>query len=800
MNRALVLGCAEYEDPDISSLRYAHRDADRVAEALRLSCGVDGDALTMLHDGLSDPHRKPTRTNILRQLTRLARTPDDAGILFFFFSGHGFQAPDGTHFLLPVDCVRDAIEETALPFELIVRHLATARAPHVVLLLDACRNVIDGGKTAGQALNQVNVDALCPPGVVTFCSCRPGTVSYEADSIESGIFTYAFCEAFSDQNRCRTVYELDSFLSRRVPQVSAAQGKPGQAPHSRVEPLGVQKLEIVSERRRNEWRASTPIGSERRTRKVLFRSDSAPSDPLVGIDFGTSYSAVSHHQADGTVQIIPGPDGRLLTPSVVHFLPGFDYLVGSPAIEADNYRPGATIRHAKRVLGTDASYEIDGRSIAPEFAASLIIRSLVRNAEEALGKPVSRCLAARPANFSRRQVEALERAFVLADLDVFRVIGEPNIATVLNASEGESDYLVVDLGGGTFDVALVSSGSGIAEIEAVAGSNQVGGLDFDSAMAKFAEDRLRADHSWEGDLPQHLRAELHREAERAKRDLGRRESSTIILQDLDYGARGLQDVSIDVSRRLFQDITAHLNATIYDILKSPFIQTGTNIGKWITGGGKVVLAGQGGKIFTVRDQIERLLPGAPVISDFQETAVVQGLGKYAGVFLGIQRDLLLLDTLGYGIGLRVSDSPGNWKERLSSFANKSPYVERAEYAISAKLGENARVETLVDPLQTIPTKRSRMFAIEEKPETANLEIVEISGAETLDWVSIPVKSIGGAVEVAVDIDADHTVVICVKNLTMEKTEYFQVNNFNKRHVGRFDAPVRYLDAAASRGD
>jgi hypothetical protein len=140
---------------------------------LRLACGVADDALVKLHDGLPDPQRKATRTNILRQLTRLARTADDTDILFFFFSGHGFQTADGTHYLLPVDCVRDAIEETALRFDLIVRHLAAVAAPHVVLLLDASRNVIDSGKAVGTAQANVDVNALCPPGVVTFCSSVP---------------------------------------------------------------------------------------------------------------------------------------------------------------------------------------------------------------------------------------------------------------------------------------------------------------------------------------------------------------------------------------------------------------------------------------------------------------------------------------------------------------------------------------------------------------------------------------------------------------------------------------------------
>lgn len=130
----------------------------------------------------------------------------------------------------------------------VVRYLGSAGAPRVVLLLDACRNVVRGGKSAGDGLTPVDVDALCPPGVVTVCSCRPGYVSYEAERLESGVFTEAVCEALSKQGQCRTVYELNSYLARRVPEIAVREGKPHQVPHSRVEPLSVQHLQIVRPR------------------------------------------------------------------------------------------------------------------------------------------------------------------------------------------------------------------------------------------------------------------------------------------------------------------------------------------------------------------------------------------------------------------------------------------------------------------------------------------------------------------------------------------------------------------------
>ncbi|WP_082159525.1 Hsp70 family protein [Micromonospora sp. HK10] len=782
MNRALVVGCAAYEDPDIAPLRYAHRDAARVAEVLTSTCGVAADDLVLLHDGLTDPRMRPTRSNLLRHLVRLAGAADD-GILFFYFSGHGFQAADNTHYLLPIDCVRDAIEETALRFDLVVQHLGAATAPHVVLLLDACRNVVQGGKSAGdQWITNVDVTALCPPGVVTLCSCQPGAVSYESDTIRSGVFTEALCEAFSDANRCRTVYELDTFLGTRVPEIALAERKPQQTPHSRVEPLGVQQLELVSERKRNQWRAATPIGGERRSHRAAALQPVRP-DPLIAIDFGTSYSIASHCRPGGVVELIPGPDGRPMVPSVVHFLPGLDYLVGTAAIEADHFRPAATIRHVKRALGQDITYNIDGRSITPELAASLIIRSLRRNAEESLGTPVRRCIAARPANFSRRQTAALERAFELADLELMRVVGEPNIASVLTAatsigSGDEEHSLVVDLGGGTFDVALVESGHGIAEIKASAGSNTVGGLDFDLAVVSYAEEQLRNRHRWGGELTDNVRATLRREAERAKRDLGRRGSTTLLLQDLDYADRGLQDVSIDLDRDLFRRITTDLTHVVRDTLTKPFSNQlyGVPIGTWLTWGAKVLLAGQGTKIFTVREQLTDLFPGAPVVAEFQETAVAHGLGFYSGVLSKSVDGVLLLDALGFGIGVRVRTcypEPSHAGERRS--------LMRPVATVSADRARNTDVLTIIDPATTMPTRRSEVLNLDGSPGTVHLlEVIELPADSGESFGVAQVRAAGSAIELTVDVDANHLIVLIVTDLTSEVATHYQLTNFGHR--------------------
>lgn len=774
MNRALVVGCAGYEDPDIAPLRYADRDAARVGALLQQVCGIPDEGLILLHDGLDDPRRRPTRTNLLRHLTQLSQTADD-GILYFFFSGHGFQTRSGEHYLLPVDCVRGAIEETALRFESVVRYLGSAGAPHLVLLLDACRNVVEGGKSAGgPGLSTVDVDALCPPGVVTFCSCRPGHVSYEAERLAAGVFTEALCEALSDQGRCRTVYELSRYLAQRVPQIAVREGKPAQQPHSRVEPLGVQHLEIVSERTRNAWGSTVPTGVERRTRTVPRLPVTDP-DPLIGIDFGTSYSVVSYCRPDGGTTLIPGPDGRPLVPSVVHFLPDLDYLVGSAAVEADHYRPGATVRQVKRELGSGHGYEVDGRSLSPEFVAGLILRSLKRNAEEALGTTVRRCVASRPANFTHRQNEELERAFAAAGLEVVRMLGEPNVAPLaLDDVESEDTVLVVDLGGGTFDVALVEVGMGLVEVKAAAGSNHVGGLDFDRAIVALAEERLRGVHGWTGPLPVEVAAALRREAERAKRELTSRDSATLVLQDLDYGDRGLRDVSIELTRAAFRAVTAELTATIRATLEQPFRDAHLPVERWLAGGAVIVLAGQGSKIFTVREQLDALFPGARLVAGYQETAVAHGLSRQAGVLTGRVKDGLLLDVVPFGVGLRVQ----------RSVVGSGP--EPAQAVIAPDPVANTEIAVLLEKHTTAPTRHVRQLHLAGPVGAPHpLEIVELPAGSANVFGRIDLRAPQHSAWLTLDVDANQTVrVILTDNRDDRHGATYQLNHRGHAARGR----------------
>ncbi|HEX6684255.1 MAG TPA: Hsp70 family protein [Candidatus Limnocylindrales bacterium] len=733
MNSAIVVGCAGYEDPDIAPLRYAARDAANVAVALREACGVPPENLIVLHDDVLDPRLRPTRSNILRQVIRASADSTPDGVLFFFFSGHGFSSPHGTHFLLPVDCLRDAIEETALRFDTLVGYLGRAAAPHTVLMLDACRNVVEGGKSV-LAPQPVDVAALCPPGLVSLCSCEPGRVSYEADGLEAGIFSAALCEALSDIGRCRTVYELDTYLAKRVPQLTAANGKPRQVPFSRVEPLSAQHLEIVSGAKSSLWRGMTPIGSEIRPRRTPRMAEPVSADALA-IDFGTSYSLVATVGADRRPVVVPGPDGRLLIPSVVSFQSNLDYFVGATAQENERVRPHATIRHMKRALGSGETYDIDGRSITPELAASLVIRSLRRNAEEALGSPVTRCLASYPANFNRAQIAALRTAFDLAGLEVTRLVGEPNLAGLGLNLQREATWLVIDLGGGTFDVALLESGDGLAEIRAASGSNAVGGLDFDRALVDHASRILHEEHGLPDAVIVGVRPLIQQEAERAKRELGRGSTATLMLDNLPDPQRGTRDVAIDVDRAQFRRLTAPLNQQIRATIER-VIAAAPESGP----PDAVVLAGQGAKIFTVGEVLFELQLAGKLTDHHPDTAVVRGGALHAGVLAGLVKQSLLLDVVAYGVAVRCQQLPGT-----------------GTGVIALDPTMNTELSHLIGANTFTPTRSALSFRLEGGAERDHLiEFVEVRHDGVHPMPEHDLHASAGLVNVYADFDSNQT--------------------------------------------
>ncbi|MDO8505513.1 MAG: Hsp70 family protein, partial [bacterium] len=187
---------------------------------------------------------------------------------------------------------------------------------------------------------------------------------------------------------------------------------------------------------------------------------------IIGIDLGTSNSAASVMQGDAPV-IIPSAEGSTLGgkafPSYVAFAKDGELLVGEPARRQAVSNPERTIFAAKRKMGTDHVWEMDGKKYTPQQISAFILQKIKRDAEAYLGGPVAKAVVTVPAYFNDAQRQATKDAGAIAGLEIVRLVNEPTAAALaygLDKLGKEQKVLVFDLGGGTLDVTIMDMGSG----------------------------------------------------------------------------------------------------------------------------------------------------------------------------------------------------------------------------------------------------------------------------------------------------------------------------------------------------
>jgi molecular chaperone DnaK (HSP70) len=803
LNVAIAVGCSRYKDPTIADLKYAHQDAVNFVEQLAEVTDIPDEYRFELHDARSESQMLPTYANVIDVLSEAARAlTEQVDTLFFFFSGHGcHSAAMDADFLLFSNSREEDLEQTSLKFEFIYRKLRAFKARHTVLFLDACRGIV-GGKSL-ETLPEPDIETLCPEGMVTFWSCEPRHLSYESDKLRMGVFTAAICAGLSESGRCTTVEDLDVYLGSAVPDMSRQSGTPLQKPHSRVEPLHVKNLEIVSPAIRRIWNAATPFGRELRVQRPAA-TISVPANPLVAVDFGTTSSSIAVTDLDGTIRVVPDAAGRSLIPSVVAFTEEFDYVVGADAVQHELHSPTRAVRNVKRNIGTDHEFRIADRVFNPEVVSSLILRSLREMAAEATGQSIFRCMVAYPANFDTRQVNSLLRALHLAGFEVGRMVGEPNIAAVLALREwgqewGNKDHevLIVDLGGGTFDVALATVGDGIVEITSVAGNNQLGGLDYDDAIARLLHDRLLA---VEPDLivTDTLLAEIRFEAERAKRVLSIGEDTTIVFNlPTPYG---LKDTLLQLTREDVRCAVADLDRMVVEVLDDLFSnndvpgqETGQRETKKLYRSVRpeqidlVMLTGMGGKIFTMANAIRSVGVHADITSLHQELAVVRGLAEYANVLTGSNREMLLLDLTHRSVGIRLNVAV----EAIIGQRGQEPDEIEALNA-----GEEL---VIIDHFTTIPNRRTvtlRLAANAAKPLAVTvIEESRTSGSYVdIGHIKIELPDGDKELQLTFDIDVNNMMCLAIRHPETDVERIFQLTQLY-REVQLWDANKQELSSA-----
>ncbi|MBN4059181.1 Hsp70 family protein [Endomicrobium sp. AH-315-J14] len=377
---------------------------------------------------------------------------------------------------------------------------------------------------------------------------------------------------------------------------------------------------------------------------------------IVGIDLGTTYSLVATLQAK-TPTVLENAIGETLTPSVVSVDEDGSLLMGAAARARLVTHPKRTVGAFKRSMGTDKRYQLADRSLRPEELSAAMLSSLKRDAEEALNMPIVEAVVTVPAYFGELQRRATRDACEIAGLRVERIINEPTAAALaygLHESERELRAVVLDLGGGTFDVTVLEIIEGVIEIQGSAGDVRLGGDDFAEVLARHCRKRIKKEHGSKVTGAK-ARARLFEACEAAKRHLSGSETARIALPKL-----RLADGPVDVELQLKRAKCDKLWAPLLDRIEQPIKRALRDAGVAAERIDEVLLVGGATRMPCVVDLATRIFSKLPLSVLPPDEAVAMGAAVQAALKRGDEavEDLVVTDISPFTLGVATARSIG----------------------------------------------------------------------------------------------------------------------------------------------
>jgi len=385
---------------------------------------------------------------------------------------------------------------------------------------------------------------------------------------------------------------------------------------------------------------------------------------IVGIDLGTTHSLVGCYGASGA-RLLPNALGNLLTPSVISVGEDGSILVGQAASERLVSHPQQSVGVFKRWMGTDRTTRLGAHSFRPEELSALVLKSLLADAESALGTPVTEAVVSVPAYFSDAQRKATRIAGELAGIKVERLVNEPTAAALaygLQQRDGGGRYLVFDLGGGTFDVSILELFEGVMEVHASAGDNFLGGDDFLQLMAEacLRDLDLRSDALAAGE-----RAQLLRRLELAKRELSNQADVKLALPL----AGSEREWAIDSERfeRLCEPLVQRLRAPLERAMRDARLLPADL--------DEIVLVGGASRMPLCARLVSRMFGRLPMRHVNPDEAVALGACVAAGMKARDERleEIVLTDVCPHTLGVETSREVASNQFEGGIF---SPIIER----------------------------------------------------------------------------------------------------------------------------
>jgi len=368
---------------------------------------------------------------------------------------------------------------------------------------------------------------------------------------------------------------------------------------------------------------------------------------IVGIDLGTTNSEVAAF-VDGQPRVL-GPDPSKMLASCVGISPTGEMLIGDAARNQHLIYPERTIRSIKRKMGSEETFTLDGKTFSPPEISALILRELVKWAQEALQVPVHKAVITVPAYFSDAQRQATREAGELAGLEVVRILNEPTAASLAYGCDDQTQrtVMVYDLGGGTFDVSIVSIEGDVTEVLASHGNNQLGGDDFDQLLLDRLLDAFQQEHQIDPkDRHPSVYSRLRWAAEEAKKRLSS-ETHVRIREEALVTEKGKPlHLDLEIQRMDFEEMIRPL---LDSTLESVF-QALDDAGKRADEIDVILSVGAATLKTLIRDMLEERV-GVTVRQDVHpDLCVALGAGLLASRLQGHDVDRVLVDISPYSFG------------------------------------------------------------------------------------------------------------------------------------------------------
>jgi molecular chaperone DnaK len=401
---------------------------------------------------------------------------------------------------------------------------------------------------------------------------------------------------------------------------------------------------------------------------------------IIGIDLGTTNSCVAVLDDKGP-RILAAADGERTLPSWVSWSAAGQVAVGARARRQGVTNAPATVFGSKRLIGRkvnaddvswfarlapfrivaapngDAWVRVHGQPISPQEVASHVLRALRRIAEDALGEPVTRAVITVPAYFDDAQRQATRDAGQIAGLDVVRLLNEPTAAALAygahRVSEGRRVIAVFDLGGGTFDISIMSVENGIFEVLATGGDSALGGEDWDRRVLERLVDEMFERHRIDVTAAPMAMSRLRDACEAAKKALSVDRETEINLPFLVDDAQG---APLNFERKLTRELLESVTKDLLDRLEPPCRRALGDARLLPADVEEVLLVGGMTRWPAVQDVVERIFHRKPSKGANPDEVVALGAAHYAGILAGESDDAALLDVTPHDIGIRVGDS------------------------------------------------------------------------------------------------------------------------------------------------